>query len=69
MTPEGEREANLFAMELLMPYDMLKRDVAEIGGIDPEGSDEKSRHQLKYLAKRYKVSEQVMMFRLGQILA
>ena len=59
-----DSEANAFAMELLMPENWLRRDVAKMGGIDIE--DDK---KVKKLAERYKVSVQAMTVRLGQILA
>jgi Zn-dependent peptidase ImmA (M78 family) len=61
---EQDREANAFAMALLMPEDWLLDDIDELGGIDVE-SDEK----IKRLAKRYHVSEQMMTLRIGQLLA
>lgn len=48
---DKEREANMFAAELLMPYDFLKEDIKAIKSI-PE------------LAKHYEVSEQAMSIRL-----
>lgn len=51
-------EANRFAMELLIPYDLIIEDLAE--GFDLE--DEK---RVKELAKKYKVSVQCMAFRIG----
>jgi len=47
-----EREANEFAAELLMPYDILKTDVQK-GGMD-----------IPALSKKYFVSEQAMSIRL-----
>ncbi len=49
---EKEKEANVFAGELLIPYHILKRD------LDREVSD------IPSLAKRYNVSEQAMSIRL-----
>lgn len=55
-----EREANQFAMELLMPRKWLESDVKKIekdgGGLDEE--------HVKKLAKRYQVSEMMMTLRL-----
>lgn len=59
-----EDQANAFAFELLMPADWLRRDVAEMGGVDIENDAAIAR-----LAKRYRVSVQVMTLRLGQLMA
>lgn len=56
------REANAFAFELLMPEDLVRAEVARMGGIDIE-NDEK----LMKLAKKFKVSLQVAAIRLGQL--
>ena len=58
-----EREANLFAMELLMPTSFLERDIKQMGGID--FADDRD---IDKLAKRYKVSHSLMAIRLGQLL-
>lgn len=57
-----EREANAFAMELLMPEKFLRADIKKLGGIDIE-----SDKRIAKLAKRYRVSEQLMSFRLAQL--
>lgn len=57
-----EREANQFAMELLMPYDWLMEDLRQIGPIDWESDP-----NIKTLAKKYNVSEQLMTIRVGQL--
>jgi Zn-dependent peptidase ImmA (M78 family) len=49
---DNEREANKFASELLMPYNILKADI------------EKEPHNIPSLAQKYKVSEQAMSIRL-----
>lgn len=49
---DKEREANKFASELLMPYDLLKSDI------------EKETQDIPGLARKYKVSEQAMSIRL-----
>lgn len=59
-----EREANEFAMNLLVPTSFLKADLAKMGGIDIE--DDKAVYKL---AQKYKVSVQVMTLRIGQVLA
>lgn len=55
-------EANAFALELLMPEDWIVREVRAAGGVDIEDS-----HRLEALAKRFRVSVNMMIFRLGQI--
>lgn len=57
-----EREANAFALALLMPRDMIKADVNKMGGYDLH--DTKA---LRKLADRYRVAPMVMAFRLGMI--
>lgn len=58
-----EAEANAFAMELLMPEEWLRRDIAEMGGVDVEDDAKVQR-----LAKRYKVSNSIMAIRIGQLI-
>lgn len=57
-----EKEANLFAAELLMPRQFLERDVAEIGVVDLEEED-----VIRELAEKYEVSTQAMTFRLNYL--
>lgn len=57
-----EKEANLFAAELLMPAHFLQRDVEKIGTIDL--MDE---NVLQELAGTYGVSTQAMTFRLAYL--
>jgi Zn-dependent peptidase ImmA (M78 family) len=57
-----DAEANAFAMELLMPEEWLRADMAKIGGIDID--DDKT---IKKLAHRYRVSPNVMLVRLAQL--
>jgi Zn-dependent peptidase ImmA (M78 family) len=61
-TDNDEKEANLFAAELLMPEEFLHRDLAELGGIDLADETE-----LKKLAVRYQVSPQALAFRLAYL--
>lgn len=61
---EIEHEANIFAMELLMPTAFLKADIKTLDGID--FSDDKD---IGKLAKRYRVSHSLMALRLGQLFA
>lgn len=49
---DKEREANQFAADLLMPIDMLKKDIME------------RKYDIPSLAKRYDVSDQAMSIRL-----
>ncbi len=68
MTPEQyraddtEREANYFAMHLLVPSAMLRKELEHVGGIDLSADD----GTLKKLAKKFGVSEAVMAFRIGE---
>jgi len=57
-----DAEANAFAMELLMPADWLRADIAKLGGMDIEDDA-----KLNRLAKKYRVSPQVMAFRIGEL--
>ena len=57
-----EKEANLFAAELLMPASFLSRDVEEIGTIDLMDEE-----VLQELASKYGVSTQAMTFRLAYL--
>jgi Zn-dependent peptidase ImmA (M78 family) len=57
-----EKEANLFAAELLMPASFLARDLKNSGALDllAEGS-------LKKIASKYKVSVQALTIRLSHL--
>lgn len=59
---DEESEANMFAMELIMPEEMLKRDVEGLKAIeqDPEKI-------INILAERYKVTKMVMTIRLTKL--
>jgi len=57
-----EREANYFAMCLLMPRKLLIQEVEKMGGISLVDDDE-----IKTLAKMFKVSIPAMALRLGEI--
>lgn len=59
-----EREANIFAVELLMPTSFLERDIKALGGIDFADDED-----IAKLAKRYRVSHSMMALRLGLLLA
>jgi Zn-dependent peptidase ImmA (M78 family) len=61
VTRDIEREANEFAMELLMPTAWLRRDLKD--GIDIE--DAAAIHKL---AKKYGVSDTLMTLRIGQLM-
>lgn len=58
-----DAQANAFAMELLMPADLLRADLEKMGGIDLENGE-----RVEKLAKRYRVSHAVMTIRLGQLI-
>jgi len=59
---DGEREANLFAAELLMPAKFLRRDLEE-------GEDllDENENGLRKLARQYEVSVQALTFRLANL--
>ncbi|HVZ80512.1 MAG TPA: ImmA/IrrE family metallo-endopeptidase [bacterium] len=56
---QKEREANLFASELLMPTKLLSKDLNKYQ-IDLDDED-----QIKELASKYQVSQQAFMIRLA----
>jgi len=57
-----EKEANLFAAELLMPTQILEREIRDIGHIDLDDGE-----VLDELAGKYGVSVQAMTFRLAYL--
>jgi Zn-dependent peptidase ImmA (M78 family) len=59
---EDEKEANLFAAELLMPVNFVQQDLAKVEGVDLE-----SDAIIAELAKKYEVSIQAMSFRLAYL--
>lgn len=61
-TDNEEKEANLFAAELLMPAHFLKQDIEDIGTIDIMDEE-----VLQELASKYGVSTQAMTFRLAYL--
>lgn len=63
-TDREEVEANVFAAELLMPAQMLARDLAEHDALDLIDEDSKV---LRELAGRYRVSSQALTFRLANL--
>lgn len=56
---DAEKEANLFAAELLMPERFLERDLIGRGSLDLNGDD-----FIPQLAQKYGVSVQALMYRL-----
>ncbi|MBV5348888.1 ImmA/IrrE family metallo-endopeptidase [bacterium] len=62
MTPEQKREleANQFAMALLMPEEMLKKEVKKLSGVTFEEA-------VKVLAKKFYVTRERMAARLGDL--
>jgi Zn-dependent peptidase ImmA (M78 family) len=58
-----EREANLFAAELLMPAELLREELESVGDIELLGGSE----FLEKLATKYKVSVQALTFRLAYL--
>lgn len=65
-----DEEANAFAMELLMPEKFLRADLANLKGFDIVGAvaDDLDKNIAK-LAKKYKVSTQMMVLRIGALTA
>ena len=61
-TDVEEKEANLFAAELLMPVRFLAKDVEKMGTFDLGDAD-----ALVDLAEKYGVSTQAMTFRLAYL--
>lgn len=61
-TDPEEIEANRFAAELLMPYDMIRKDLRD--GVDIE-----SEESIIALAKKYRVSAIAMTLRIKNFLA
>jgi len=61
-TDSDEREANLFAAELLMPASFLKEDLANLDTLDLFRQD-----VLKPLARKYGVSTEALTFRLANL--
>jgi Zn-dependent peptidase ImmA (M78 family) len=57
-----EKEANLFAAEILMPAKFLKKDVQTIDAVDLDDET-----VIAALATKYGVSTQAMTFRLGYL--
>ena len=57
-----EKEANLFAAELLMPERFLHADLDSFGSLDLENQD-----SIRGLARKYQVSSQAMTFRLAYL--
>lgn len=58
-TDQEEKEANLFAAELLMPKQFVDRDLKAVKVLDEDS--------LQLLAHRYDVSVQAMTFRLAYL--
>lgn len=56
--PAIENEANYFAMHLLVPTSMLLRECREVDLCDDTA--------IKKLARKFKVSETIMAFRLAE---
>jgi len=62
----NEREANLFAAELLMPAKFLAKDL-RAHNVDLLDDDQNALKMLKSLAKKYKVSVQALTIRLNNL--
>ena len=65
-TDDEEREANLFAAELLMPLSLLEADLSEMKAGEPQ-DEEEDEDIIDRLARRYEVSVQAMTFRLTNL--
>jgi Zn-dependent peptidase ImmA (M78 family) len=61
-TIDQERDANLFAAELLLPRGLLEKDVESLNAISVTDDS-----QLRELAKRYEVSLQALLIRLSSM--
>lgn len=61
---EMEIEANLFAMHLMMPEDFVRDEVRWVA---PYGFDLVEDPAVKILARKFNVSEQLMLLRLVQL--
>ena len=59
---EEEREANLFAAELLIPVQFIQKEFVAIEGLEIEDDS-----AIAQLAKNYQVSNQAMTFRLSYL--
>lgn len=60
-----DKEANDFAMALLMPEEWLRKDLQALRGVDIESDVD---GKIQRLAKKYKVSTNIMILRIGQLL-
>lgn len=63
MSAEQEAEANLFAMHLLMPEDMVRREMRRMKSFDM--ADDKA---IARLAKTFQVPQSIMAMRLGMLM-
>ena len=70
-TDEDEREANFFAAELLMPLELLERDLDAAGGSDLldllEVENSAYQSLIGSLASKYQVSPQALTYRLTDL--
>lgn len=57
-----DTEANYFAMCLLMPAEVVKKEVRAMGGVDLANDD-----NLRALARRFGVSMTAMAMRIAQL--
>ena len=66
---QQDHEANLFAMYLLVPSNLLRKEVRQLypGGIDLMGNEVGLDEALVVLAKKFKVSCTVMRIRMSQL--
>lgn len=62
MITKEEKEANQFAMELLMPEDFVRKEIRELTDFDIIDDN-----QIMLLAEKFEVSISVMTLRLAQL--
>lgn len=60
---ETEKEANYFAMHLLVPTNLLRAELAKIGGFDLVDDRDGN---LRKLARKFGVSETIIAFRVAE---
>ena len=64
---QEEKEANLFAMALLMPESHIKRELKRLNVLDSNDFDYESDEKIKLLSEKFQVSEQLILLRLNQL--
>lgn len=64
---QQEREANAFAIALLMPEKHVRRELSKLDIHEDIELDFESDKRIKKLADKFEVSEQLMLIRLSQL--